>query len=215
MVDFIQAIQRLNEIGSLDVALPFLLIFTLIFAALQKTKILGSKDARTEAEKSGKRYNIVVALVIALLIVIPHVVYHDGDIRNGRLGGALAGMPDVVEIINNALPSISVWIVGILMLLLILGLFGAKFGILETPISTWIAGAAVIIVAYIFAASAGYLRKLPEPLSVLHDPANQAALIIILVFALIVWFVVREPAAPQAEKSKFEQALDKFWGGTQ
>ncbi|MBW3012588.1 hypothetical protein KY325_04465 [Candidatus Woesearchaeota archaeon] len=214
-MDFIQAIQRLNEIGSLDVALPFLLIFTLIFAALQKTKILGSKDARTPDEQSGKRYNIVIALVIALLIVIPHVVYNDGDLTNGKLGGALIGMPDVVEIINNSLPSISVWIVGILMLLLILGLFGAKFGVLETPISTWITGGAVILVAYIFAASAGYLKKLPGPLSVLHDPANQAALIIILVFAIIVWFVVREPSTPSTEKSPFEKSLDKFWGGSQ
>ena len=215
MVNFIDAIQRLNEIGSLDVALPFLLIFTIIFAALQKTKILGNKDAGTEAEKTGKRYNIVVALVIALLIVIPHVVYHDGDITNGRLGGALMGLPDVVEIINNSLPAISVWVVGILMLLLMLGLFGAKFGILETPISTWITGAAVIIVAYIFAASAGYVRQLPGPLKALHDPSNQAALIIILVFAIIIWFVVREPAQPDQTKSPFEQALDKFWGGNE
>jgi hypothetical protein len=212
LVNFIDAIQRLNEIGSLDVALPFLLIFTIIFAALQKTGILGTKEG-TEAEKSGKRYNIVVALVIALLIVIPHVVYHDGDITNGRLGGALMGLPDVVEIINNALPAISVWIVGILMLLLILGLFGAKFGVLDTPISTWVTGAAVIIVAYIFAASAGYVRQLPGPLKILHEPSNQAALIIILVFAIIIWFVVREPAQPDSEKSPFEQALDKFWGG--
>ena len=214
MVNFIDAIQRLNEIGSLDVALPFLLIFTLIFAALQKTKILGSREG-TDAEKSGKRYNIVVALVIALLIVIPHVVYHDGDITNGRLGGALMGLPDVVEIINNALPSISVWIVGIMMLLLMLGLFGARFGVLDTPISTWVTGIAVIIVAYIFAASAGYVRQMPGPFKFLHDPSNQAALIIILVFAIIIWFVVREPAQPEREKSPFENALDKFWGGNE
>ena len=61
LVDFI---NTLESWGLTDVMLPFLLMFTLMFAILQKTKILGDDK---------KNFNTVVALVMSLLIVIPHV----------------------------------------------------------------------------------------------------------------------------------------------
>ncbi|MBW3013453.1 hypothetical protein KY340_04595, partial [Candidatus Woesearchaeota archaeon] len=161
MAAFIDAVRRLNEIGVYDVVLPFILIFVIIFAALQKTRVLGTEEI--EGHKYGKKnLNLVIAVCIAGMAVIPHVVYNDSDLTNGKLGGALAGLPDVVEIMNHSLPSISVWIVGILMLLLILGLFGGKFEVMKTPLATWVTIAAVIIIGYIFLASAGYVRQLPR-----------------------------------------------------
>ena len=46
MVDniLVRGIQSLNELGLSDVLLPFLLIFTIMFAVLQKTKVLGKDD---------------------------------------------------------------------------------------------------------------------------------------------------------------------------
>jgi Mn2+/Fe2+ NRAMP family transporter len=105
----------------LDLILPFLLFFTIIFAALQKTMILARRkpDKTIENADEVKKYNLVIALVIALLAVIPHIVFNDGDLTNGRLGGPLMGLPNVVEIINNALPSVAVWVIAILMVLLL------------------------------------------------------------------------------------------------
>ncbi len=57
-----------EEIGVYDVILPFLLVFTIVFAILDKTQVLGTE------EFSGKRYpkknlNAVVAFVIAFLVI--------------------------------------------------------------------------------------------------------------------------------------------------
>ena len=57
-------LTSLESYGLLDALLPFLLIFTVIFAIMQKTKFLG---------EGKKNFNVVIALVIALIVVLPHV----------------------------------------------------------------------------------------------------------------------------------------------
>jgi len=61
-------IEFLGELGLYDIVLPFLLIFTITFAILEKTRILG------EEEIGGKKYprknlDAMVALVVGLVIV--------------------------------------------------------------------------------------------------------------------------------------------------
>ena len=53
----------LDNWGVSDVLLPFLLVFTIVYAVLAKTKILGE----------AKNLNIVLAIVLGLVFVIPHV----------------------------------------------------------------------------------------------------------------------------------------------
>ena len=57
-------IMLLDAWGVTDVLIPFILVFTIVFAVLQKTKILG--DGK-------KNYNVMIALVMALAVVIPHI----------------------------------------------------------------------------------------------------------------------------------------------
>lgn len=57
-----------EDIGVYDVILPFLLVFTIVFAILDKTKVLGTEEV------GGKHYpkknlNAVVAFVIAFLVI--------------------------------------------------------------------------------------------------------------------------------------------------
>jgi cbb3-type cytochrome oxidase subunit 3 len=56
----------LNDIGVYDVILPFLLVFTFVFAILEKTKILGYDS---EAKTTKKNLNAISAFVVALLVV--------------------------------------------------------------------------------------------------------------------------------------------------
>lgn len=58
------AIEFLNDFGFYDVVLPFLLVFTIIFGILEKTKIFG-----TENKKPKKNINAMIAFVIALFFV--------------------------------------------------------------------------------------------------------------------------------------------------
>src|SRR3989339_864086 len=74
---FVDAMESLEDIGFYEVALPFILIFTIVFAILQKVKIFGA---------SGKNFNAVIAVVLAFLVV-----------RNQA----------IVEVLNQFLPKIS------------------------------------------------------------------------------------------------------------
>lgn len=65
---FRQVIEFFDTIGLFDVVLPFLLVFTIVFAILEKTKVLGTEEI------GGKRYtkknlNAIASFVIAFLVV--------------------------------------------------------------------------------------------------------------------------------------------------
>ncbi len=66
MVDFRAVVENLISIGIYDVILPFILVYAIIFAILQKSKIFegGSSDA-----KLARSVNAIVALVFGLFIV--------------------------------------------------------------------------------------------------------------------------------------------------
>ncbi|MBI1971099.1 hypothetical protein HYS47_05095 [Candidatus Woesearchaeota archaeon] len=63
------ALSFLNEIGVYDVVLPFLLVFTILFAILEKTKVLGTEEIEGH-EYTRKNMNAIVAFVIAFLVVL-------------------------------------------------------------------------------------------------------------------------------------------------
>ena len=65
---FRQVLNFFDSIGLFDVVLPFLIVFTIVFAILEKTKVLGTEDIE------GKRYtkknlNAIAAFVMAFLVV--------------------------------------------------------------------------------------------------------------------------------------------------
>lgn len=170
---FVRGLQQLEAMGLLDSLLPFLLIFTIVFAVLQNTHILG---------RDRKNFNVIVALVLSLMAVIPHVM-------NTYPRGA-----DVILIINSALPNVGVVIIAIIMLLLIMGAFGREIDITE---SGFVSGAVPIIalgiILYIFGTSAGWWGGPSGNWGFLSDPDNQAVLVVIIVFALIIFFITGGP----------------------
>ena len=90
--DFYSIIASLEDVGFYEVALPFILIFTLIFAILQKIKIFGEK---------GKNFNAVIALVMAFLVVRTQ---------------------SVVEVMNMYIPQVSLIALIIITVLILVGL---------------------------------------------------------------------------------------------
>ncbi len=171
------ALALLESYGIRDVILPFLLIFTLIYAILQRTKLLGEK----------KNFNVVVALVMALAVIIPHVT------------GTYPPDADVVNIINTALPQIALVLVAIVAVLILVGISGVEAP--WTGLTGILALVALVAVIYIFGSAAGWWPFFGF-LSFLSDPDIQALLVVILVFGIIVWFITREP-----EKTKGEGLL--------
>jgi len=66
---FRNVIDFLVTVGVYDVILPFLLVFTIIFAILEKTKILGVEKDKDGRQWTKKNLNAVFAFVSAFLVV--------------------------------------------------------------------------------------------------------------------------------------------------
>ena len=62
------AIEFFDKIGIYDVILPFLLVFTIVFAILEKTKVFGTEDIDGK-KLTKKNLNSMAAFVIAFLVV--------------------------------------------------------------------------------------------------------------------------------------------------
>ncbi len=93
------AIEFFRAFGLFDVVLPFLLVFTIVFAILEKTRILGTEDKDGPPKRN---LDAMVAFVVALLVVATN---------------------KVVTAINKSLPNAVLLIVVFLSFLLMLGLF--------------------------------------------------------------------------------------------
>ena len=169
-MDFTQFIVTLERFGLTDALLPFLLIFAIVFASLQKVKVFGQDK---------KNISIIIALVMGLLVVIPHVT---DSYPPGR---------DIVEIMNNAIPSISLIIVAIVMLLILLGVFGSELDIAGTSLAGWIAILAFLTVLYVFGASAKWWQS--GWLSWLGGWDTWAIVIILLIFGIVIHIITAEP----------------------
>ncbi len=192
MWDFRYIISTLDNMGVWHVVLPFLLVFTLIYAVLQKSKILG-KD---ENGKPRKNFNVIIALVMGLGFVVPSVT-----------GRYPMGM-DPVQIINNALPGVSLLAVAIVMVLLIIGIFGKELA--ADKISGWVVGLSLISVLSIFLIASGWTTaRLPHWLRFLYHPEFQALIVFLLFFAIIIWFITREEKEDNPDKGKIWKELLK------
>lgn len=184
MQTFTDWILLLDKMGFLEILLPFLLIFTIAFAVLQKSMILGPNS---------KKFNTMVAFVIALTTVMPHIV--------GR-------GPDVVPIINSALPNVSVLMIASMMVLLMIGVFGSNVNVAGTPLVGIVVLFSALGVGYTFISAAGGLPMIPF----LNDPETMQLFIAILVFGLIVWFITKEETVPQNKKG-FKEHLNDWFSG--
>lgn len=169
--DFRWFFMKAEEMGLTDAMLPFLLIFTIIFAILQKSNILGDKK---------KNLNVVVSLVIALITVIPHIT------------GAYQrmGLIDVVDVMNRALPNVSIILVAIVSILLLIGLLGGEAKWMGGSISGWIALLSIILIAIIFGHAAGWWFFVDW--AWLNDSETVAVVIILLVFGVLIWFITKD-----------------------
>lgn len=185
-----------RDLSLVDLWLPFALVFVVVFAALEKTKVLG------DHEKS-KKYNVVIGLVIGLLVVIPHIM------------GRYPRNTDPVLIINSAIPSVAVAAVAIVMFLILLGIFGGGEANWASGWMGLITFAAAIFVIGIFLNAAGYWQ-LPNFLKFLGNSRFQAFIVIILVFGLIVGYITGEPKAGGGATEgvgNFFKSIGKAFGG--
>ena len=188
-------VHQLQDWGVISVLLPFVLVFTIVFAVLQKANIFG---------QGKKNFNVMVALVMGFSVVIPHVL------------GTFPPHADPVLIINNALPGISVVLVAIVALLLMIGIMGGEVKWLGSSISGWIAIISLVIVLVIFGRAAGWFQQgWPGWLRWLDHPDTQAFIVIILVFGIIVWYITKDDSQKKNNAfGEITENIGKLFGGS-
>ena len=141
-------------IGGFDVILPFLLIFTITFAILDKANIFDKPSV-----------NVILSVIAGFFLVM---------------------QSDMVLIIQGFLPRISMLILTFLMILLVAGSLGFL------PSDSW-SGIAVFVaigsVIWAMGASVGW----NVPWLSWFTPEDISVLIVLGVFVLIIWFIVKKP----------------------
>ena len=185
MVNTFETLLRdLNNAGVAQILLPFFLVFTIVYATLQKVHIFGEKD---------KKFNIIVAVISGLAVVFPHVL-------------SPGSTYDVVPQINNALPIIMLILVALLSLGLLIGLFSGK------KMEDWTGGiktifniVAIVAVIYIFLVSSQSIGAPEFIRRLFYNAALVNTIIALIVFGVVINFITGSDDNKKEKKSLQER----------
>jgi uncharacterized membrane protein YfcA len=113
----VRALDFLKDFGFFEVILPFLLVFTLVFAILEKTKLFGEENVKGE-KYPRKNIDAMIAFVIAFFVI---------------------AATNVVGIIKEAMPKISLILVILISFMLLAGSFmgDKQFNFEENKVFKW------------------------------------------------------------------------------
>ena len=164
---------------------------------MQKIEIFGKDQS--------KKFNVLIALVAGLIPIFNHMLYPNSNI-------------DIVPMVNNAFPQISLILIAIVSLLLILGLFGMKVG--TGGATGWFANViifgSIVAVVLIFGSSAGFnFWQLPYWLRSWLNGETVSIVIAILVFALVIGYITgddKEQKEKEARRKEISENPGKFFG---
>jgi len=176
-------IEFFTKIGVYDVVLPFMLIFTVVFAILEKTKIFGVEKAGKD-EYTKKNLNAMVAFVVGFLVV-----------ASTRL----------VAIVNVAVAQISLLMIVIVFFLVLIGTFFSekKEVILEGAWRTTFMVMIAIGVALIFLNALGWLfPTLTYIQKYWHTNFLGAVLLLLLIIVFMKWITTGKADSKEGKEEK-------------
>jgi len=171
----VEILENLDKFGVVEVMLPFILIFTVLYSLLNSIKFL-SKDP-----EDNKRYSVVIALVMSLLVIFGHVA-----------GVTVAGI-DIVDFINQSLPGIAGLVVAIVLFFIVLALVMPTMFEEGKSFPRIIIIVAVIISIYIFGNALGWFKFSPNVNiegTWLGESSNQAILLVLFGFIVFIRIII-------------------------
>lgn len=156
------AIDFLQAFGFFDVILPFLLIFTIVFGVLEKTKIFGTEKVGGE-DVAKKNINAMVAFTIAFFVIATKEIVTVIQVSLPKVALVLLIIISFMMLAGSIMSSekeFSIkdhpWLVGLLtgaILLAVLGLFFDAIGWLDVLIGffTGIGQSTLIAIVFLLA----------------------------------------------------------------
>jgi hypothetical protein len=161
------AVDFLKSFGFFDIVLPFILVFTIVYAILDKTKILGKEDK--------KNVNALVAFAFGLFVV---------------------AATNIVDIFKDALPIITLVLIVLLSFMILVGAFhmDKEFSFAENVawrrILTIIMFVAVILIFMNFIEADSGNTWLEEFWDYVSGDFDSGAVVSSILFLAIIIFVV-------------------------
>lgn len=165
-------VEFFQDLGVYDIVLPFLLVFTIVFAILEKTRVLGMEEI------AGKKYtkknlNAIVSFVIAFLVI-----------ASTRL----------VSVINKALADIVLLLLLVIFFLTLVGAFFKEEGGVFLEKGGWRSLFMVIVFAgivLIFLNALGWLSSFWIFLVNNYESRWVGSLILIILIILFMWYITK------------------------
>ncbi len=171
----------LGQVGLFDVVLPFMLVFTIVFAILEKTRVFGTEEI--EGKKYPKKnLDAIAAFVISFLVV---------------------ASKELVGIINEVVANTFILLLLSILFLLLVGSFFKED---EKPVylqGGWNVLFMIIMfvgIVLIFLYSLGWLEDTWDYLGGAGQGEGIGAIILIVIIVLFMVFIVREPSKPPAKQ---------------
>ncbi len=172
-------ITFMGKIGVYDVILPFLLVFTIMFAILEKTKVLGVEkiDGR---ETTKKNLNSIVAFVISFLVI---------------------ASTKLVAVISEVMANIVLLLILAISFILLVGVFfGSKEFTLESY-PGWTKFFMVLMflgIVVIFLNALDWLKYIMA-LFIYWDAEWASSIILMIIVIVFIWFITKEPKGSKAK----------------
>jgi hypothetical protein len=194
MTVFGDSINFLVKLGVYDIILPFLLVFVLVFALLEKTKVLGidivkGKDGE-KGEFTKKSLNAMVAFITGFFVV---------------------ASTQLVAVINKTLSQIFLLLLLVVCFLLVWGSFHqqSKEGFFLDPKNKYhrfyynaLMAVVMIAIAMIFLNALGWLNKIYDFLKDNWNTDYVAAVIFILLIIGFMAWITNDPKREEEDKKE-------------
>ncbi len=164
------AVEFLQDLGFFDVVLPFLLVFTIVFGILEKTKVFGTEKVG-DKEYPKKNINAMVSFVIAFFVL---------------------AAKEIVTSIQESLPMVALSLLAIVSFLMLVGSFASsekEFNFMDS-FSGWkqpIAIVFVLAVVGIFFQSFGWLEPIWDYITGIGNEVFIIIVFVGMVFGVIIW----------------------------
>lgn len=179
------AVEFLRAFGFFDVVVPFILVFTIVFGILEKTKIFGTEKRNGDDASPRTNLNSMVAFAIAFLVI---------------------AATKIVEIIQLSLPQIMLILVIIIAFLLLVGTFmgdkAGKFHESFPNMSKFLIVLVFIAIVLIFLNIFGVLTPTVNTTKSFFSGAAGGSVILLIIALAAIWFVMKRPeeAGKKTEK---------------
>lgn len=175
-----------EKLGVYDIILPFILVFTLVFAIFERTKVLGTEKV-DDKEYPKKNLNAMIAFVIAFLVV---------------------ASSQMVALINSALPKIVILLfLGVFFLLLVGIFYSEKEEVLLTSgwkimfmVIMFVGIVAIFLYSIPTASGIPFLTWLMEFIVRNYSTTAVSSIILLIVVIGFILYIIKEPRKEKKEE---------------